>query len=99
MPRREAGASRPGREVIRPNHWSRIPSNNASNVTRRRRARITCIRPISRERWTQKNERPEFTSNKGHADTAGSTLARVLARHIRQPAFEYLWPRDDSGIE
>jgi hypothetical protein len=34
MPRREAGASRPGPKVIQENHWSRIPPNNASNVTR-----------------------------------------------------------------
>src|SRR6266404_8305409 len=43
MSRREAGASRPGREVIQQNHWSRIPPNNASNVTSRRRTRIMSI--------------------------------------------------------
>ena len=38
------------REVIQQNHWSRIPPSNASNVTRRRRTKITCIQPTSRER-------------------------------------------------
>src|SRR4029077_20557718 len=50
MPRREAGAFRPGREVIKQNHLSRIPPNNASNATRRGRTKITCIQPTSRER-------------------------------------------------
>src|SRR5258708_11141790 len=57
MSRREAGASRPGREVIQQNHWSRIPPNNASNVTSRRRAKITCIQPTSRERAKPSYER------------------------------------------
>src|ERR1700730_6867452 len=43
MPRREARGSRPGREVIQQNHWSRIPPNNASNVINQRRTRITSI--------------------------------------------------------
>src|SRR5258708_5417154 len=49
MPRRAAGASRPGPEAIRQNHWSRIPPSNASNVTSRKRIKITFIQPTSRD--------------------------------------------------
>src|SRR6266403_4306669 len=56
MPRREVGASRPGQEVIQQNHWSRIPPNNASNVTSRRKTRITRFQPTSRERSKQSRE-------------------------------------------
>ena len=42
--------SRRGQEVIQRNHWSRMPQNNASNVTSRKRTRITSTRSTSHDR-------------------------------------------------
>src|SRR4029077_20971997 len=79
MPRREAGASRPGREAIQQNLWSQIPPNNASNATRRGKTRITYIQPTSRERERRGKHQtnPFRTTAKNREGTRGlSTLRR-----------------------
>src|SRR5712671_4835638 len=86
MPRRAAGASRPGREAIRQNHWSRIPPNNASNVTRRRRTRITSIQPTSRERaMDEKMNRPPLPPFTAETAAQKARLAED-AWNTRDPA-------------
>src|SRR5712671_4026366 len=86
MPRPEAGASRPGPEAIRQNHWSRIPPSNASNVTRQRRTRITCIQRTSRERSMElKMNRPPLPPFTAETAAQKARLAED-AWNTRDPA-------------